>query len=82
MTHKVDSSCHCPNAPSLGESRSQAVQQSLLVKELFPEVLQVTDEYSTDNHAEVVLSVELVQEVFYLPKHMVRKDNHYDKCSI
>ena len=73
-----------PHAPSLGESRSQAVrrfqslEQSLHSKGQFNELSAVMDEYFQQEHAELVPTSDLekaVSEVFYLPMHVVRKES-------
>ena len=72
------------NAPSLGESRLQAVrrfqslERSLHSKSQFDELSTVMDEYFQQNHAELVPASDLekpVSEVFYLPMHVVRKES-------
>ena len=72
-----------PNAPNIGESRSQAVkrflslERSLHAKRKFSEFSQVVEEYFTLKHAEEVPVTDLQKppkQVFYMPMHAVRKE--------
>ena len=73
-----------PNAKLIGESRTQAVrrfisfERSLHAKDQFSDVNAVVEEYFEAGHAEEVPESDLhklVNEVFYLPVHCVRKES-------
>ena len=72
-----------PTAPSLGESRSQAVrrflslEKSLHSRNQFDKFTEVMDEYFSLGHAEQVPVIDLQkppEKVFYLPMHAVHKE--------
>ena len=72
-----------PTAPSLGESRSQAVrrflslEKSLHSRNRFDKFTEVMDEYFSLGHAEQVPVIDLQkppEKVFYLPMHAVHKE--------
>ncbi len=72
------------NAPTLGESRAQAVncymanERSILHKETYDKFLGVVQEYLDLNHAETVPTSEIdkpVGKTYYLPMNAVTKES-------
>ena len=73
-----------PDAPTIGESRSQAVncfkanERSIVKRGTWPAFQQVVQEYLDLNHAELVPEKELerpMSTTYYLPMHGVSKDS-------
>ncbi len=64
-----------PDSKPLGESRMQQFERSLHSKGLFPEVIEVIDEYFDMGHAPESDLDKPTQQVFYLPIHAVMKSS-------
>ena len=69
------------DAPSLGESRSQALRRfyanenSITRKGTWQQFQDVVQEYIDLGHAELIPQAELQRQQFYLPMHAVMKDS-------